>query len=328
MTTTRTTQRQDHATRTKDSVTSGDTNNPMKRKREGPKRIKAKCQANQPLIDALQELSTAASHAQAIDYKLRYKSAAIEKAAMALAQLEDEITVGEPLAKGPKKVPGVGTGTAYYIDEFLLKGDISDIHMYNEKSKVESDKLAHRVGRQSAVDAKDQVEINRAPVLTLWVAVVAERQGCTSEEAYTYGRWISGLFAQSKGRSLGIFEPKEEPTVQERASKRRRDESMGVSHVQVFQHVKIPTLLDNDGNRFAVSDGKPLNPNQVQGYLERAFGNNLDAVKQAMIYLAESMTPEELRQRAYHLYEQFRPAWKGWGQKGSLHLSKIRNLAA
>lgn len=48
---------------------------------------------------------------------------------------------------------------------------------------------------------KDQpVEINRAPVLTLWVAVVAERQGFSEEAGLTFGKAISGMLAHSKGR--------------------------------------------------------------------------------------------------------------------------------
>ena len=44
------------------------------------------------------------------------------------------------------------------------------------------------------------VEINRAPVLTLWVAVVAERQGFSEEAGLTFGKAISGMLAHSKGR--------------------------------------------------------------------------------------------------------------------------------
>ena len=44
------------------------------------------------------------------------------------------------------------------------------------------------------------VKINRAPVLTLWVAVVAESQGFSKEAGLTFGKAISGMLAQSKGR--------------------------------------------------------------------------------------------------------------------------------
>ena len=51
------------------------------------------------------------------------------------------------------------------------------------------------------------IEINRAPVLTLWATVVAERLGFGHKEALTLGKAVAGLNAQSKGRRLGIFHP-------------------------------------------------------------------------------------------------------------------------
>ena len=51
------------------------------------------------------------------------------------------------------------------------------------------------------------VTINRAPVLTLWAAVVSERLGFDRGEALTFGKAVAGLNAQSKGRRLGIFKP-------------------------------------------------------------------------------------------------------------------------
>lgn len=55
--------------------------------------------------------------------------------------------------------------------------------------------------REAPASDKDQpVQINRAPVLTLWVAVVAERQGFSKEAGLTFGKAISGMLAQSKGR--------------------------------------------------------------------------------------------------------------------------------
>ena len=49
-----------------------------------------------------------------------------------------------------------------------------------------------------------RIEINRAPVLTLWAAVVAERLGFDWEEALTLGRAVAGLSAHSKGKALGV----------------------------------------------------------------------------------------------------------------------------
>ena len=55
--------------------------------------------------------------------------------------------------------------------------------------------------------AQDRILINRAPVLTLWAAVVAERLGFDRKEALSLGKAVAGLTAQSKGRRLGILHP-------------------------------------------------------------------------------------------------------------------------
>jgi len=55
--------------------------------------------------------------------------------------------------------------------------------------------------------APTRVRVNRAPVLTLWAAVVAERLGFERDEALTMGRVVAGLNAYAKGKSLGIFKP-------------------------------------------------------------------------------------------------------------------------
>ena len=46
------------------------------------------------------------------------------------------------------------------------------------------------------------VTINRAPVLTLWAAVVAERLGFDADEALSLAKAVAGLNAQSKGSYL------------------------------------------------------------------------------------------------------------------------------
>jgi hypothetical protein len=58
--------------------------------------------------------------------------------------------------------------------------------------------------------ASRALSINRAPVLTLWAAVVAERLGFDRAEARSFGRAAAGLNAHSNGRRLGMFKPHEE----------------------------------------------------------------------------------------------------------------------
>ena len=48
-------------------------------------------------------------------------------------------------------------------------------------------------------DPRHTIQINRAPVLTLWAAVVAECLGFEWTEALTLGRAVAGLNAYAKG---------------------------------------------------------------------------------------------------------------------------------
>jgi hypothetical protein len=52
-----------------------------------------------------------------------------------------------------------------------------------------------------------KITVNRAPVLTLWAIVVAERLGFNRDEALTLGRAVAGLNAHAKAVSLGIVRP-------------------------------------------------------------------------------------------------------------------------
>ena len=53
-------------------------------------------------------------------------------------------------------------------------------------------------------NGENRIHVNRAPVLTLWAAVVAERLGFERDEALTLGRALAGLTAHAKGVRLGI----------------------------------------------------------------------------------------------------------------------------
>jgi hypothetical protein len=66
------------------------------------------------------------------------------------------------------------------------------------------------------------ITINRAPVLTIWAAVVARRLGFDQDEALTLGKAVAALNAQAKGRRLGIFKPHAEKAIPVRDRSRRR----------------------------------------------------------------------------------------------------------
>src|SRR5262245_53111591 len=146
------------------------------------------------------------------------------------------------------------------------------------------------------------IRINRAPVLTLWAAVVAERLGFAWEEALTLGRAVAGLNAYAKGKALGLFTP----TRQEIKAKRKamRSEETLTVHLR---HRAVPAQQTDAGLR-ALSKDKPINPASVQQYLQSKFGTALEDAYAAMQQLATSRPPAVLAAEAYTLYEQFRPA--------------------
>jgi hypothetical protein len=51
--------------------------------------------------------------------------------------------------------------------------------------------------------------MNRAPVLTLWRPVIAQRPGFDEDEALAYAKAGAGLNAQAKGRRPGIAEARQ-----------------------------------------------------------------------------------------------------------------------
>jgi len=169
-----------------------------------------------------------------------------------------------------------------------------------------------------------KVKINRAPVMTLWAAVVAEKLGYAPEEALTLGKAVAGLNAQAKGQRLGLYHPADE----EERQKARQSAPGEVFSVEILGR-PVPATNTPDGLR-AVSKDDPIDPASVRRYLEKKFGPALQDVRQAMDDLASSLSSEELSGRAYPLYEKFRPqvpeGTRGWGAAGELDLDKIRSL--
>ena len=166
------------------------------------------------------------------------------------------------------------------------------------------------------------LRVNRAPVLTLWAAVVAQRLGHPHDTALTLGKAVAGLNAQSKGRRLGIFEA---PKGDEKKAK-----PAPAANTIVLLGRAVRVKRTPDGVR-AVVKGKPESAAAVKRYLEEKLGEHLGEVARAMKALARSMPPRRLEREAFALYEEFRPeipeGVKGWGAKGVLDLGRIRRLA-
>ncbi len=169
------------------------------------------------------------------------------------------------------------------------------------------------------------VSVNRAPVLTMWAGIVAERLGYDREAALSLGKALAGLNAQSKGRRLGIYKPAERLDTAP-PKKKRHGESFWIG----LLGRPIPAVATARGIR-AVERDRPIDPAGVERYLQGKFGEALQSVRRAMEELARSFEPEELALKAFSLYEQFRPdipsGVRGWGAKGDLDLDRIRELA-
>ena len=126
--------------------------------------------------------------------------------------------------------------------------------------------------------AMDSVTINRAPVLTLWAAVVA------------------GLSAFSKGRALGIFKPTPQDVRAKRAEQAKASQVLQVE----LLHRPVPVVQTSEGLR-ALSTDNPIMPVSVEKYLASKFKEALGPVSEAMAELADSRDPEELAAEAYRL---------------------------
>ena len=171
----------------------------------------------------------------------------------------------------------------------------------------------------------DTITVNRAPVLTLWASVVAECLGCDRDMALTLGKAVAGLNAQSKGRMIGIFGPPKAPEGGGPPKKVGLGEDFWID----LCGRGVPATNTEDGVRAVVKD-TPIDPAAVRRYLVGKLGDDLDAVRCAMEDLARAFDPGDLAERAYALYEKFRPkippGKRGWGAKGVLDLGVVRSL--
>lgn len=166
------------------------------------------------------------------------------------------------------------------------------------------------------------IVVNRAPVLTLWAAVVAEQLGHPQDTALTLGRSVAGSAARVKARAIGR---------EDRQSDRDAD-TPRLAEVHVTKPVmllgKTIRLLPNADGELRAADGdEPADPAAVERYLSKAFGDNLADVRAAMGELAGRYEPAELNRVGFRLYEKFRPEVppgnEGWAKKAALDVGKI-----
>lgn len=163
------------------------------------------------------------------------------------------------------------------------------------------------------------IRVNRAPVLTLWAAIVAERLGHDADAAITLGRAVAGSSARVKARAIGLAEKREDGDL--------RDAAKPTPRQTVHLLGRDLPVVERNGSLYALDHDKPAAPRPAHAYVEKALGEHLPAVRRAMEALADSLPPEELNRTGFRLYERFRPevpaGAAGWGKKGTLDLKQI-----
>ncbi len=167
------------------------------------------------------------------------------------------------------------------------------------------------------------IRVNRAPVLTLWAAVVAARLGHPPDTALSLASAVAGTAARAKARRLGIVEPHDHG--KDAASGKPQDTARLLGKDVRLTHDADGVVLADAG------EGKSAPAAPVAAYIAKAFGGRLEEVRAAMEALAAGIEPQELNRVGFRLYEHFRPEVprdvKGWGAKGDLDLARIRNAA-
>ncbi len=172
-----------------------------------------------------------------------------------------------------------------------------------------------------------EIQVNRAPFLTLWAVVVARRLGYSHEESLTLGRAVAGQTAAAKATRLGIAERR---PAGEREAVAAQQRQLGAESVH-FMGRAIPCLRTEEGLR-ALAGTVTMDPTSVQRYLAAKFKDHLRIVEERLSALAATYEASELDAEAMRLYMEMRPATEsgkaGWGQVGRLDLGAVDRLLA
>ncbi|KAF8640015.1 hypothetical protein AX17_001259 [Amanita inopinata Kibby_2008] len=180
--------------------------------------------------------------------------------------------------------------------------------------------------------------VNRAPVMMAWATVVAERLGFKREEALSIAVVYTEMNAITKGVSLGIYHDKQSIQRGKDAEKGGEQPYVDLMGRRVYAHDQLsatprltniscrPLYKTQSDQWRAISDGTPASPGQSFSYISRSFRQTTPHVIGAMKLLAESYPPDELNNRAWSLYTQFRPSVDAWGKKAEMRCDNILNL--
>lgn len=169
-----------------------------------------------------------------------------------------------------------------------------------------------------------KITVNRAPVLTLWGTVVAERLGYSRATALTLGKTIAAKTAFSKGQTIGRAQRRELPPSPKAKSSAEKTRFIAF----MDRHA---TLVETAAGPLALSEGVPIAYGDVEAYLAEKFGEHLVEARTAMEILAASRSPAQLAREAFGLYAKFRPAIPagsaGWGKEAIFDTEVVLKMA-
>ncbi|KAG9218957.1 hypothetical protein CCMSSC00406_0001367 [Pleurotus cornucopiae] len=161
------------------------------------------------------------------------------------------------------------------------------------------------------------VVVNRAPVMSAWATVVAERMGFKREEALSIASVYTEMNAISKGVALGVFD-----------KSRANDGSASRNGSQPYvDFIGRRSLYETQNGQWrAILNGSPASPGTAFGYISRSFKHLTPFVLGSLQLLAESYSQKEINEKAWGLYAEFRPTVDGWGQRSVMKCADILAL--
>ncbi|KAF9226546.1 hypothetical protein BS17DRAFT_864779 [Gyrodon lividus] len=159
--------------------------------------------------------------------------------------------------------------------------------------------------------------VNRAPLMTAWATVVAERLGFEREEALTIGSVYTEMNAVTKGVSLGLVDE---------SRKKEIEPIPGEKQPYVDLMGRRPLYQTQSSTWRALVGGSPVSPSTAFSYISRAFRQTTPHIMGALRLLAASYPPLELNNIGFALYADFRPTVDGWGKRGEVPCKRILSL--
>ena len=168
--------------------------------------------------------------------------------------------------------------------------------------------------------------INRSPVLQLFSACVAHFQhpDLSWQQCLNIGSAISALCAVSKGKAVGMIEPKDKSEAEVKSKEDKQAKTLEDSKVVTVMGFPLPMK-----NEAVLLSGTPKRANE--GMLKGKFGERYEETVKVIQDALQSWRDdrEDLDKKAFHMYEKFRPTvpagQSGWGRKGELNLAEVEN---